>query len=103
MTLFFTYCPPHELHIFFYIFYIFLYFQAWSISSIARNLGHETPRAVTRGNLKTDRDAEVYRDLYGHSRKMANVSLRLKENKNVQLNHNRLLYYGANYVKITTK
>ena len=36
---------------------------------IARNLGHETPRAVTRGNLKTDRDAEVYRDLYGHSRK----------------------------------
>ena len=70
---------------------------------IARNLGHETPRAVTRGNLKTDRDAEVYRDLYGHSRKMANISLRLKENKNVQLNHNRLLYYGANYVKITTK
>ena len=41
---------------------------------IARNLGHGTPRAVTRGNLKTD-----------------------------QLNHNRLLYYGANYVKITTK
>ena len=33
--------------------------------NIARNLGHETPRAVTRGNLKTDRDAEVYRDLYG--------------------------------------
>ena len=70
---------------------------------IARNLGHETPRAITRGNLKTDRDAEVYRDLYGHSRKMANISLRLKENKNVQLNHNRLIYYGANYVKITTK
>ena len=71
--------------------------------SIARNLGHETPRAITRGNLKTNRDAEVYRDLYGHSRKMANISLRLKENKNVQLNHNRLIYYGANYVKITTK
>ena len=71
--------------------------------NIARNLGHETPRFVTRGNLKTDRDAEVYRDLYGHSRKMANISLRLKENKNVQLNYNRLLYYGANYVKITTK
>ena len=70
---------------------------------IARNLGHETTRAVTRGNLKTDRDAEVYRDLYGHSRKMANISLRLKESKNVQLNHNRLLYYGANYVEITTK
>ena len=70
---------------------------------IARNLGHETPRAVTRGNLKTDRDAEVKRDLYGHSRKMANISLRLKEDKNVQLNHNSLLYYGANYVKITTK
>ena len=60
-------------------------------------------RVVTRGNLKTDRDAEVYRDLYGHSTKMANISLRLKENKNVQLNHNRLLYYGANHVKITTK
>ena len=44
---------------------------------IARNLGHETPRVVTRGNLKTDRDA--YRDLYGHSRKMAYISLRLKE------------------------
>lgn len=73
------------------------------VSFIARNLGHETPRAITRGNLKTDRDAEVYRDLYGHSRKMANISLRLKENKNVQLNHNRLIYYGANYVKITTK
>ena len=70
---------------------------------IARNLGHETPRAVTRGNLNTDRDAEVYRDLYAHSRKMANISLRLKENKNVQLSHNRLLYYGANYVKIKTK
>ena len=70
---------------------------------IARNLGHETPRVVTRDNLKTNRDAEVYRDLYGHSRKMANVSLRLKENKNVQLNHSRLLYYRANYVKITTK
>ena len=70
---------------------------------IARNLGHETPRAITRGNLKTDRDAGVYRDLYGHSRKMANISLRLKENKNVQLNHNSLLYYGTNYVKITTK
>ena len=37
---------------------------------IARNLGHETPRAITRGNLKTDRDAKVYRDLYGHSRKI---------------------------------
>ena len=45
----------------------------------------------------------MYRDLYGHSRKMANISLGLKENKNVQLNHNRLLYYGANYIKITTK
>ena len=53
-------------------------------ASIASILGHETPRAITRGNLKTDRDAEVYRDLYGHSRKMANISLRLKENKNVQ-------------------
>ena len=71
--------------------------------TIARNLGHETPSAATRGNLKTDRDAEVYRDLYGHSRKMANISLRLKENKNVQLNHNRLLHYGANHVKIATK
>ena len=74
---------------------------------IARNLGHQTPRGVSRSNLKTDRDAEVYaevyRYLYGHSRKMANISLRLKENKNVQLNHNRLLYYGANHVKITTK
>ena len=50
---------------------------------IAGNLGHETPRAITRGNLKTDRDAEVYRDLYGHSRKMANISLRLKGNENV--------------------
>ena len=45
----------------------------------------------------------MYRDLYGHSRKMTNISLRLKENKNVQLNHNRLLYYGANYVKINSK
>ena len=83
----------------------FLYLAACelNITVIARNLGHETPRAVTRGNLKTDRDAEVYRDFYGHSRKMANISLRLKENKNVQLNYNRLLYYGANYVKITTK
>ena len=70
---------------------------------IARNLGHETPRAITRGNLKTDRDAEVYRDLCGHSRKMANISLRLKENKNVRLKLNRLIYYGANYVKIATK
>ena len=26
-----------------------------------------------------------------------------EKNKNVQLNHNRLIYYGANYVKITTK
>ena len=68
-------------------------------ASIARYLGHETPRAITRGNLKTDRDAEVYR----HSRKMANISLRLKENINMPLNHNRLIYYGANYVKITTK
>ena len=59
--------------------------------NIARNLGHETPWAVRRGNPKTDRDAEVYRDLYGHSRKMANISLRLKENKNVQMNHNTLL------------
>ena len=42
--------------------------------NIARNLGHETLRADTRGNLKTDRDAEVYRDLYGHSRKMTNIS-----------------------------
>ena len=74
-----------------------------NLEHIARNLGHETPRAITRGNLNTDRDAEVYRDLYGHSRKMANISLRLKENKNVQLNHNRLIYYGANYVKIRTK
>ena len=82
----------HEFHIFY-----------TESHSIARNLGHETPRAITRDNLKTDRDAEVYRDLYGHSRKMANISLRLKENKNVQLNHNRLIYYGANYVKITTK
>ena len=58
-----------------------------------------------RCNLKTDPDSEVYRDLYGHSRKVANISLRLtiKENKNVQLNHNRLLYYEANYEKITTK
>ena len=48
-------------------------------------------------------DHKPYRDLYGHSRKMANISLRLKENKNVQVNHNRLIYYGANYVKITTK
>ena len=38
----------------------------------------------------------MYRDLYGHSRKMANTFLRLKENKNVQLNHNRLIYYRAN-------
>ena len=30
--------------------------------------------AATRANLKTDRDAQVYRDLYGHSRKMANIS-----------------------------
>jgi len=60
-------------------------------------------RDTTRDFAITDRDAEVYRDLYGHSRKMANISLRLKENKNVQLNHNRLIYYGANYVKIRTK
>ena len=74
------------------------FFYAWSLHvDIAGNLGHETPSAVTRGNLKSDRDAEVYRDLYEHSRKMAKISLRLKENKNVQLNHNRLLYYGANY------
>ena len=43
------------------------------IPVITRNLGNETPCVVTRGNLKTDRDAEEYRDLYGHWRKMANM------------------------------
>ena len=49
-----------------------------STQDIASNLGHEIPRAVTRANVRTDRDTEVYRDLYGHSRKLANISLKLK-------------------------
>ena len=68
--------------------FVFAFYEMACVlkASIARYLGHETPLAIKRGNLKSDRDAKVYRDLYGHSRKMANISLRLKENKNVQLN-----------------